>query len=264
MSRYLLLALCCLLVAACEAEATPFPVDLPTPPTAPPTPAVIRYALAANTTNTVADMTLLERSATITQLTEPVNPAELGTTYDLIAAYGIYPDTARSPASVTYTLLINTALPPLNEVTNSLLQSLDTVSLTAALDIPGAQPIAPETDSRPTLPSIRATLANAGWPDGFNLIVAHDPIPGAEALTVHFSRLNVILNPVPIPDTFARIHLALVTWTATDERDTWIQWAGPGAQAIDLFALPISYWAMPDLTITYSPQGWPVPARPQE
>lgn len=262
MSRRLLLALCCLLLAACEPEATPFPVDLPTPTAVPPTPAVIRYALAANTANRVADMALLERAAHITPLTEPVNPAELGTAYDIIAAYGTYPDSTRSPVNITYTLLVNSTMPPLDEVADSLLHSLDTVSLAAALNIPGVQPIAPETDSRPALPTIRSQLANAGWPDGFNLIVAHDQRLGINALVTHFSRLNVTLNPIPLGDTFAGVHLALVTWTTTDERNTWLQWAGSGTQAIDLFTLPISYWAVPDLTITYSPQGWPIPARP--
>jgi hypothetical protein len=84
------LLLVCL--SACEPEATPFPVDIPTPATATPTPGVpapVRYALAPNTLDSVADRSLLEGSAQVTQLSEAVNLDDLGTQFDVIAAYAV-------------------------------------------------------------------------------------------------------------------------------------------------------------------------------
>lgn len=256
----LLLVLIWLLLAACEPEATPYPVDLPTPSPPPATTAPIRYALASDTAGTVADMTLLEQAAQVTVLDEAVNPADLGERFDLIAAYGTYPDATPSPVSVNYTLLVNNGLPPLDEIADHLLQSIDPAVIATTLAIPGIQPFPAENTVSPA--ALRAELANAGWPDGIDLLLIHDPGIGSDALTAYFAHIGIRLNPAPWQDTFDRVDLALVTWTTTDERQKWLDWAGPQSQAIDLFTLPISYWAIPDLTITYSPQGWPVPAWP--
>src|SRR5262245_16264955 len=90
--------ICCvlgvLLVAACGPEATPYPVDIPSATTSTPQTSdtsTIRYALAANTNGLVSDLSLIQASAQIEQLTEAVNPADLGNRYDLVAAYGDLP-----------------------------------------------------------------------------------------------------------------------------------------------------------------------------
>ena len=260
MTRYFLFACLSLLLMGCEPEATPFPVDIPTlaPPTA--TAAPIRYALAANTASTVFDMELLGRNAQITTLTKPIDPADLGERFDIIAAYGLYPDATPSPTSISYTLLINSDLSPLDKIADFLSNSVVPVTIAELLDIPGTQPFS--TNGTLSQTALRTELANAGWPDGIDLLFAHSQAVGVDALLEYFARSGIRLNAAPHPASIDHVHLVLVTWVTPDERQEWIEWAGAGSQAIDLFTLPISYWATPDLMITYSPLGWPIATRP--
>jgi hypothetical protein len=58
---------------------------------------------------------------------------------------------------------------------------------------------------------------------------------------------------------FASYHLVLVTWTTQREREVWAALPASEAYMIELFGLPISYWAVPGLEVIFTPQGWPVP-----
>jgi hypothetical protein len=224
------------------------------------TAAPIRYALAANTAQGVADMTLLERSAQVTTLSGTLNPTDLGEKFEIIAAYGTYTDATQSPTSVNYALVINIGLTPLDSIANLLPQSIDPASITELLGIPGAQPFSKDITMSQT--TLRTELANTGWPDGIDILFANDQAVGVDATSTYFARSGLRLIPVPRQSSMNHTHLALVSWTTDDERQGWVEWAGADSPMIDLFTLPISYWAIPDLTITYSPQGWPVPARP--
>ncbi len=257
---------CCgLLVAclsACQPEATPFPVDIPTPATASPTPgapAPIRYALAPNTADSVADRGLLESSAQVTQLSEAVNLDDLGPQYDLIAAYGSYPDATPSPSLVTLSITVNTALSPLDNpaLANIIQRSFDPAALAAISDISGVQPIM--RDIVP-LTVLRAELANAGWPDGLDLSMAYENLIAVNALQTQLQALNIHINSFPLSDLRGQTHLTVFAWTTPEQRTAVAQHhSGP---VIDLLTVPISYWATPGLQISYSPQGWPIATRP--
>src|SRR5512145_2156078 len=160
LGRWLLAITIFLGLTACEPEPTPFPVDVPLAETAvltpPPAvtleatsaaPGVVRYALAANTTGLVADLPLLAASAQVETLTEPVNPADLGLRYDLIAAYGDLPGSARSPVMPHVALIINPAAPPLDnpELVAVIRRSLNPNEMLETLNLPGAVPEPAET-----------------------------------------------------------------------------------------------------------------------
>lgn len=249
-------------LSACQQPPTPFPVDIPTPATATPSPgapAPIRYALAPNTAGAVADRALLERSAQVTQLSEPVNLDNLGTQFDLIAAYGSYPDAALSPSTVTLSLVINTALAPLdNPILSDILQrSIDPAALAARVEIPGVQPVVREA---PSLGSLRTELANAGWPDGMDLSLAYENLIAVNALQNTWQPLNIIAKPFPLQDLHGQTHLTLFAWTAPEQRAAF--GASDDTIVIDLLTVPISYWAVPGLQIRFSPQGWPLAVQP--
>jgi hypothetical protein len=256
---------CALLLAclsACQPEATPFPVDIPTPATATPipgNPAALRYALAPNTVGSVADLGLLESRAEVIQFNEPINPDEIGTQFDLIAAYGSYADASPSPIQVTVSIILNTTLAPLDDpvLANVLQRSLDTSALAAFINIPGIQAV--PHDSPPTA-ALRAELANAGWPDGLDFSLAYENVIALNALQALWQALHSQINPFPLQNLRGETHLILFAWSTPDQRTAFTeQFSGV---AIDLLTVPISYWAAPGLQIDYSPQGWPLPTRP--
>jgi hypothetical protein len=248
----------CLAIAACEPEATPYPVDVPTEVTeVPEVPAgtPIRYALAPNTTGSVADIQLLTNLVSVEQPAEMPGSSEIGNHYDLIAAYGSWSGAALSPITQHVSLLINPALPPLDDsaIINVIRRAINPSAATN--DIPGVE-IAP-LESAPSA-SLKAELANAGWPDGFDVIIAHDAIPGMAQIVEQLQTIGIHGQlTLLVEGENTRYHLALVMWTTPEERAQW----GQDSNLIDLYALPISYWASPDLTITFTPAGWPLPNR---
>jgi hypothetical protein len=251
------LLLACLV--SCQPEATPFPVDIPTPATVTPTPgapAVIRYALAPNTLDSIADRELLDESAQVTQLSEAVNLDALGTQFDLIAAYGSYADATLVPSVVTLSLAINTSLSPLDNpaLADFLQRSIDPAAL--VIDIPGFQ-IVPRVPV--ALTTLRAELANAGWPDGLDLSLAYENVIVVNALQTYWQALNIHVNSFPLQDLSGPTHLTVFAWTTPEQRTNWA--AQTGGTIIDLLTVPISYWAVPGLQISYTPQGWPIVTR---
>lgn len=247
-------------LCACQPEATPFPVDIPTPATATPTPgapAPIRYALAPDMLALVTDHSPVESSVQITQLTEPVDLDTLGSQFDLIVAYGSYPDATPSPGIVTLSLAINTTVAPLDNpaLAEWLQRALNPAALAAAINIPGIQGFPHEAVPLSTL---RAALANAGWPDGLDLSLAYDNGIIVNALQTQLQALNLQVNAFPLQDLAGPTHLTLFAWTTPEQRAN-----RTGDQSVvDLLTVPISYWAVPGLQITYSPQGWPIATRP--
>ncbi|MBI5669060.1 MAG: hypothetical protein HZC41_13730 [Chloroflexi bacterium] len=258
------------ILTACTPEPTPFPVDVPATPasTAAPTAAlpatagVIRYALAANTAGLVADLPLLEQSAQVITLETVVNPADLGSRYDIIAAYGDLPGGQRSPVEHQVALVFNPDLPPTNDnaVVAALKHAVNPTNILTSLALPGAVPQA--SASVPTR-AVREALANAGWPDGFDLTLAVTHAPGAAPLAAALARVNVTVRAETVTDAaFASgaAQLALVVWTSPDDRAEWEARIG-AANVFPLYTLPISYLAVPGLTISYTPTGWPLPGR---
>jgi hypothetical protein len=259
-----------LLLAACEPEPTPFPVDLPVTPTDPAQatePPLVRYALAANTEGFVAELELIAAGAVVEQLREPVDPADLGARYDIVAAYGDYDGWTRSDITPQVALVIDSQSAPLTPALAAVIRrGIDPAATLASLDIPGALPVADSAD--PVTPgALRAELANLGRPDGLRLALAYAYTPGADEIAGQLAAINVdtrrfALGSDEIGAALAAgsAHLALVTWTTPDERAVWVERFG-AEHVTDLYALPISYDALPELTITLTPGGWPLARR---
>ncbi|MBC7812066.1 MAG: hypothetical protein H7175_13010, partial [Burkholderiales bacterium] len=68
-------------------------------------------------------------------------------------------------------------------------------------------------------------------------------------------------NQIAAALTDGRASLALIVWTEQSQRANWVTLLGE-TNVIDLYALPISYQALPELTISrFTPDGWPLPER---
>jgi hypothetical protein len=259
----------CLLVTtvltACQPKPTPFPVDIPPTPTLTPVPGApnpIRYALAANTAGLVADMNLIAASGSIEQLTADPNPADIGARFDVIAAYGKWPDAAESPVLPRVALVIHSTLAPFDDpaVVDVVRRALNPSTIVSSLEIPGAE-AAPIATAAPI--ELRTALANAGWPDGFDVIITYTPIAGLTQITEQFAAIGINSQFVPLANSkWERVHLAIITWATPEERAEWATRAGADSNVIDLFSLPISYWAAREFSITFTPGGWPLATRP--
>ena len=263
-----LCALLILVAAACAPEATPFPADMPTEPPATPLPTVpppIRYALHPNTEGFVADIGAIRASAQVEQLAEAINFDDLGTRYDVIAAYGDWSGWTRSPVLPHVALVVNAHATPLDAplLAEVVRQSADPESILAALNIPGAIADVAQT-AAPQL--LRTELANQGFPDGFLVTLAYAYTPGVFQLQGQLraagvdSQALLLTNP-EIQAAFGEgwLHLGMVMWTTADERAGWVAQVGE-ANVIDLYTLPISYRALSELTIAVTADGWPIAA----
>ena len=257
----------CLLIfilASCQPKPTPFPVDIPPTPTLTPVPgapSLIRYALAANTTGLVSDLDLIAESSSIEQLTEDPNPADIGTRFDVIAAYGKWPEATESPVLPRVALVINPAVSPFDDsaVVDVVQRVLSPAAIVSALEIPGVEAAQIETA---TSIDLRTALANTGRPDGFDVVVAYVPIPGLTQITEQFAAIGINGQFVPLPNSrWERTHIAIITWTTAEDRAVWVERAGGESNVVDLFSLPISYWAAPGFSITFTPGGWPLATR---
>lgn len=264
MSRWLALCIIFFLVA-CEPETTPFPIEIPDTPTPVPpavTPEPIRYALAPNTQAVVADLELIRASAQVEQLTEEANPAELSNRFDIIVTYGQIPGWTQSATPVTVALVIN----PLNDPDlEAILQSsINPDPIVEQIAIEGATARTVQT----TPPGdLRTQLANLGRPDGFSLIIGHSFVPGTEQVADQLRTINItsrleVFSHDRLFDALTNgdIPLGLLTWTTPEQRDQWITAFGT-ENVIDLFTLPVSYLATPDLTISFTPGGFPLAER---
>ncbi|MBZ0285066.1 MAG: hypothetical protein K8L97_30300 [Anaerolineae bacterium] len=270
MFRFLLIVVMMVLVAACGAEPTPFPVDVIPEVTETPIPqtdtTVIRYALASNTLDAVPDLELIRESAQIEQLNEAIQPGDLGNRYDIVVAYGDLPDGTRAAAAPTIALVLPTTSPPLNNpvLQNILRRSINPAQLVSGLNMPGAlaQPV--EITQRQTL---QAELANEGWPDGFSLTLGNAYAPGSLLIAEQLGELRINLHTLMMPVselsetlTTGDVQLGLIAWTTPEERQQWTAEFGE-ENVIDLFSVSISYHAIPDLNISFTPAGWPLAAR---
>jgi hypothetical protein len=240
-----------LLACACEPEATPLPVNLPTlsEPTsavttaeAPPT---LRYAVAANALPYLSaeDQSLISASAEIVLLDTPPTADDLGTRYDIVVALGDLPDSTLAPAPLEVSLIINTSLPPLDdaELAHIVYQTVDPQQIALALGVPPEQAGAAPAPSREAL---RSRLANAGYPDGFDLTLGAFA-PGADVLALLLEAVGIHTR-IPA-EAGEPTHLTLTTVPTTD--------------ALTLLTIPLSYRAVDGLTITFTPSGFPVAQR---
>ncbi|PJF22029.1 MAG: hypothetical protein CUN56_08040 [Phototrophicales bacterium] len=247
-----LILICVLILAACEAEPTPFPVDLPpTPePTLAPTaiPAV-RYGLDVNTAG------WMPNASSMIVMTEAVDPADLGGRFDLIAAYGLLDGWQQAPQPANVTLIVD-PLAISSDLIMVIFQAVDPGAVVTNLAIPGSM-VLENLHVPPDM--LLNTLANLGKPDGLGMAMGVTFVPGAEIIQAQLAAVNihtrlVNLSHSEIAQAFAekQIQLALVTWSDSPPDFSSAE------NMLNLYALPISYLAVDDLEITFTEQGFPV------
>jgi len=258
------------LLAACEPAPTPFPVEVPVTPTPTPEPTEIppiRYALGQETLGAVSDFNQIAAVAQIEQLNAPAISTELGFRYDLVATFGEYTGWNRSEIAQTVMLVMNPASQPLTmQIGDLIARALNPQAIANDVLIPGIQPDESAPSLTPT--EIRSEFANLGRPDGFVITMGHLPIPGIEQVTDHLMAMNIeprltsFQTDAEIINAFetGQIQMALIFWTSAEEKQNWIDRSSVDF-AIDLYTLPISYQAIPELTITFPRDGWPLPSR---
>ena len=263
-ARVWLLALA--LLAACEPDATPLPAFVaatttPAPATA--TPGPLRYALTSDTGGSVAEMALLQASAEVVTLGAD-EAAELGS-YALLAGYGDRPGWARSPVTPRVSLAIGARRTPLDSdaMAEMIVNGLDAAALVAAGGIGGSEPLSVASAA----PTTRTTLANAGWPDGFDVTLGDAGLPGAEAAAAQLTALGLRVTRVRLPPdelvpalADGRANLVLIAWTDEAARQALAEAVG-AARVVDLYTLPIAFQAADGLRLTFTPGGWPLASR---
>lgn len=258
--RFVIIWLAALAAAACEPEATPLPVDI-VPTTSPATiaaaPQTMRYGIddAALLVIPPDDYALLADTAEIEIIPSPFDPATLAAEYDLVIGLGDLPESQRAPFSVTISLALNTALSPLDdpELAAVVRSAIQTDAFTAALELPGAEALPHESQSRQAL---RTTLANLGLPDGFDLSLASTGAPGAAAAAAQLAAVGIETQvsefaPGEAPD-LSRYHLILTTHNET------LPAAFDASALVALAAVPVSYREAEGLTIEFTPGGLPL------
>lgn len=266
MGRLALVLVAAAALAACEPAPTPFPVDLPASPSetlpvegtlAQPQ---VRYALGASAA-ALANLPLFQ-SRLVDVLAGTPDPALLGERYDIASDFGLFTGAAAAPLMAHVSLVINTALAPLDAV--SVVEVVRSAAVPADVleTVPGAQLLAAPAAA---LAALRTQLANAGWPDGFNAAAAVPPIPGSGPVLAALSAVGIEVRPaLPLFITAEiwaenRLHLALIVWPIPQAREQWAALAGAD-NVVDLYTLPVGYIARPDLELVFSPEGWPLPA----
>jgi hypothetical protein len=246
--RYVLILL--LLLAGCETKATPLPVSLPTPSPTPGPPPPVRYGVAVP--DLLTGVIPLDSPPNIETIAGPVNTDDLGQRFDIIIAPGIWPDAERTPIEIHTALVINTLLPPLdNPALPPVIGQLARPQSLSELDIPGISFIPAASD----LFALRGQLANAGWPDGFDLTAALPDLPGRAQITGALAVAGIQLRLEPV-FSWERTHLALIQWAGDTPPVQWAQ--VEQVELVRLYSIPVSYWAVPGLEITFTPAGWPV------
>jgi hypothetical protein len=245
--RCLLLILSAWLLLACEADATPIAlVNEPTSEAAtaiPTNPPDLRYGIFVNAEGFVSDLAEIQSRASV----EIFYDAGRYTDYDIVAAYGVFEGWQLSPVQQQLILTINPNLAPMNDanIRALILQSIDSAALTERLAINGMQ-ANNVTALSPS--SIRTSLANMGYPDGLELSLASSPVPGLELLLNQFAASNIRIQFVNAGNP---AHLSLAMLTAAETLEN----------TLELYSLPISYFAREGISVEFSENGWPLPRR---
>jgi hypothetical protein len=254
-----------LLLVACSAEPTPFPVSAPETPTV----AVqltdvpdVRYAFSANTIGYVEELPEIEAQSRVELITDVVDPAELGTRFDLVATYGAFDGWNRSPVDRQVMLVVNPTADPLTpQVSDVLRRSIQPQSIVAALGWPGMEPSVVVTTSASAL---REEMANLGYPDGLRIVLGHTFTPGIAEVADQLAAINVRTRILALQQddlleamNSGHVQMALVTWVTPEAQQAW-QSAFGAASTANLYNLPISYLTVPGLSITFTDGGWPL------
>jgi hypothetical protein len=182
-----------------------------------------------------------------------------------VVSYGDLAGGTRSPVVHHIALILNPSTAPLDNAVliNILRRSLNTQYIVAGLEMAGAEAVTFDSSS-PTI--LRTELANAGWPDGLSLILAHVYTPGAATVAEDLRLAGIqaqllSLTEIEVVTAFeeGRIQAALVTWKTAEERESWVS-RFENENVIDLYSVPISYVAVSGLQVEFTDNGWPIPA----
>lgn len=246
--RVLLIAALLVALTACEAEPTPLPVSIdPTAGTlaaAPPlqSDSAIRYAIAPNLAPFMPGLAEIDQRANLFYPDTLPTPDQAGAVFDLAVALGALPGWTQTDTPFIVSLMINTGAPPLDDpaLRDLVRRAISPQGLVTGLEIPGIRLLTAEP-----IGDLRAELANAGYPDGFDVRIAAEGAPGIDALTAQLTALGLSVEIVP-PDA-PDIDLRLVS-------------GGDSPERIDLWSAPISYLAAPGVSVTINTRGVPVPA----
>jgi hypothetical protein len=252
-----------LILCACEPEPTPLPSILPTAqPTEEADPnamsAPLRYGIADVLLAYMSDeeRSLIAAAAEIIPLADIPAQQELGERYGLIVVPGWQSDGTFTPAPLQISLLLDMSLAPLDDpaladvVRNAVHMpaAYRLLSPTPMLNTPEA-PLGTPTTAPEVL---RGALANAGYPDGFDLTLSTWFTPDSTLnigvvpfLTTGLEQLyGIEVRLVPAGEP---AHLTLTTL--------------PTPNAIVLYTIPVSYRAVDGLNITFTPSGFPIASR---
>lgn len=260
-----------ILLTACEPEPTPRPVEL-RPNATPEMTATaladriesLRYVLLPNTLNAVPDLSLIQSATNVIQL--PEGTTELPP-YDVAVMYGLEEGWTSSDYLPTVALIVSSDNPLFeNEaVLDVLRHSIAAEVVVEQLAINGAEAIMTETREPAAL---RTELANLGFPDGIVLTLGVGYVPGAAEVIEQLAAANIevqstLLGVNRIRDAFAdnSLQAALVIWALPVEREGWVQRYGAD-NVIDLYSVPLSYKADPNLTVNLTPSGFPLVSLP--
>lgn len=252
------------ILVGCESEATPFPVDIPPTDTPIPIPTdipTIRYALASNTLNFVSDLDIIRNHAQVEQLEESINPDDLGVRYDIVVSYGELAGWTTTSQPINVSLVLSPDLPA--DVKEIIQQGINPQEVIASLGMPGAiANFSNPVDSN----TLQMSLANSGRPDGFSVVLAYAYTSGIMTIANQLAEINITAQQVLLsnPDILTafdnqEIPLALVTWLTPEDRQGWVERFGV-TNVIDLYSLPVSYRAVPNLQISLSENGFPLPS----
>ncbi len=254
-----------LLIAGCSDAPTPLPVDLP--PTATPTlefgdvpqPLTAVRLLFANTVDTAvpdADRAVLETAGFVLEQA-PADRVLDGIIVDLAPSEVFvrfddpdFDDSAlnRSPNTLNRSIALNPAAPPFDQV----------AVLRVFWQSFSASPVDP-----------RVVLAQAGYPDGFDLHVlavnGFDRI-GYDLQILYGQSLNAPVTIGSYSQTEAQrrfqgtaYHLAIFSWSDPAVRDSWVIIVGAD-NVIDLPPLTVLYQLGSSVTVTeFTPGGFPIP-----
>jgi hypothetical protein len=263
------LLLVILLLAACDPPPTPLPAVLPptaTPIPVPTLPPPVRYAFTANTVGYVSSLDQIQKTGLIDRLGD--NPTDKGVLagYDIVVTLGRIDGWAQSPVSPHVALILNTSVAPLDSplAADAVRRSLDPQALASQFGIAGLEPA---TLTPLDAITIRTQLANGGFPDGIDLLMRHQALPGVPQFIEQLASSGIRVQEIPAEQTDLislyddqRAHLFLMAWYTPEEREIWRAHVGD-ENLIDLYTLPISYQAAGDLDITFTDDGFPLGTR---
>lgn len=256
-------------LAGCEVTATPLPAVLPptsTPIPIPTLPPPVRYAFTANTVGYVESLDVIQKTGLIDKLGDNTTDMGVLAGYDIVVTLGRIEGWAQSPIFPHVALVLNTSLAPLDSplAADAVRRSLDPQAIAAQFGIAGLDPAALTPLDTIT---IRTQLANGGFPDGIDLVLRHQTLPGVPQFIDQWAASGVRVQEASaeradIADLYAgkRAHLFLTAWYTPEERQAWEDRVG-AENLIDLYILPISYKTTPDLEITFTDDGFPLGVR---